>query len=119
MGYYNGDIGVVKSVTDDSLTVDIYGSEFVLAKELLDDVILAYATTIHKSQGSEYKTVFIVLPNSPQSMLQRNLLYTAITRAKTKCVLLTTPQAVNRAVKRCDTYKRSSYLKERIQDMGQ
>lgn len=114
VGYYNGDVGIIKSVSDDSLTIDIDGNILEITQELLDDVVLAYATTIHKSQGSEYKTAIIVLPSEPKSMLQRNLLYTAVTRAKEKCIIISGENTISKAVKRCDAVKRNTYLGERV-----
>lgn len=114
VGYFNGDIGIICSVTDDSLIVQIDDTKVEMTKDLLDDLVLAYATTIHKSQGSEYATAIVVLPPEPRSMLQRNLLYTAITRAKKRCVIVTAPDCIGRAAKRCDANRRNTYLKERV-----
>ena len=88
-GYLNGDIGVIKAVEDDTITV-VLGDEkeLTLKKSNLEDVAPAYALTVHKSQGSEFSTVIVVLPEEPRCMLQKNLLYTAVTRAKKMVVLI-------------------------------
>lgn len=81
-GYYNGDIGIIKSIEDDSMTISIKDMDIVLTRENFDDLSLAYAITVHRSQGSEFKNVIMVMPKEPKSMLLRNLFYTGITRAK-------------------------------------
>ena len=81
-GYYNGDIGIIKYINDDSLVITIKDEDIELKRENFDDVSLAYAITVHRSQGSEFKNVIISLPKEPRSMLVRNLFYTAVTRAK-------------------------------------
>lgn len=112
-GYYNGDIGQVTSV-EDGLTVLIQGKEIRLSRENMADVSLAYAITIHKSQGSEFQHVLISLPNSYR-MLTRNLLYTAVTRAKLSCGIFAEPGALETAVSTMQTGKRKSRLIERLQ----
>ena len=80
------------------------------------DFILAYATTIHKSQGSEYDIVVMPLTNANYIMLQRNLLYTGVTRAKKVFVLFGQKQAVAKAVKTLKVVKRNTRLSRRIID---
>lgn len=82
VGYFNGDIGIVVDATPEGVDVDICGKVLHLTKAEMEDLNLAYAITIHKSQGSEFKHVIITLPEKPANMLKRNLLYTAVTRAK-------------------------------------
>lgn len=101
-GVYNGDIGIVWAVTDRKVSVHFPEKEVVYEGDEKNDLQLAYAVTVHKSQGSEYDTVFFVLLPSQWIMLQRNLLYTGVTRASRKTVLITTKQAVETAVR---TYK--------------
>src|SRR5262249_15946474 len=81
---FNGDIGRIRSIDreDEMLTVDFDGRGVVYEFSELDELALAYATTIHKSQGSEYPAVVIPLHTQDFMLLQRNLLYTAITRGK-------------------------------------
>lgn len=80
----------------------------------LDEVTLAYATTIHKSQGSEYPIVVIPVLMTHFVMLQRNLIYTGITRAKKICVLIGQTKALYYAVRNLTVSKRNTLLKERL-----
>lgn len=113
-GYFNGDIGIIKDITNDGLDIDIFGKELHLAKSEMEDLNLAYCMTIHKSQGSEFKNVIIPLPEKPENMLRRNLLYTAVTRAKKKVFVLAEGKAYQTAVASCDTGKRNTRLTQRI-----
>ena len=80
----------------------------------LDELVLSYATTIHKSQGSEYPCVVVPIHTQHYVMLQRNLLYTAITRGRKLVVLVGTKKALAIAVKKQQTHQRVTTLKERI-----
>lgn len=113
--YYNGDVGSVLAVSADGLDLLIDGTVVHVDESQMDDVSLAYATTIHKSQGSEYEVVICVMPSEPANMLQRNLLYTAITRAKKKAILIVAPGAIAKAVFTADVAKRKSMLIQRLQ----
>jgi exodeoxyribonuclease V alpha subunit len=84
----------------------------------LDELVLAYATTIHKSQGSEYPIVVIPVLMNHYIMLQRNLIYTGITRAKKILVLVGTKKALGYAVRNVTVTKRNTMLKERLQKAG-
>lgn len=86
--------------------------------ETIHELDLCYATTIHKSQGSEYDTVVIVLMPSAYVMLQRNLLYTAVTRAKKRCIIVGDWESVRTAVSQWKTKPRHTGLKERIKNYG-
>ena len=114
LNYYNGDIGIISSIQNESCVVTIGKRSIKLNLDNLQDMSLAYITTIHKSQGSEYKTIIILLPESPQNMLQRNLLYTAVTRAKEKCILICSDKSLKTAVKTTTSLQRRSGLSERI-----
>lgn len=117
----NGDVGTVVRIGRhdgiDSMVVDFGGGRQV---EYLDDDLqtlrLAYACTIHKSQGSEYETVFISLLNLHKVMLQRNLVYTAVTRAKKKVVFVGQKQALMTAIRTNISQKRLTLLARRIID---
>lgn len=98
-GYFNGDIGIVTEVFPTMLHININGNIIDVEREDLQDVQLAYAITIHKSQGSEYETAIIVMPEKPKNMLTKNLIYTAVTRAKKKVILITTDKALETAIK--------------------
>lgn len=113
-GYYNGDLGIVKEVTDQGLIVKILDKEILIDREVMGDISLAYAMTIHKSQGSEFKNVIISLPYKPQSMLKRNLLYTAVTRAKEKVFIIAENGAIQKSVKTVETGTRNTKLTERL-----
>lgn len=90
LGIFNGDMGIVKEINDfsEQMTVEFdEGKQVAYGYGQLDELELAYAITIHKSQGSEYPAVIIPILNGPRMLMNRNLLYTAVTRAK-KCVCL-------------------------------
>ncbi len=114
---FNGDIGVVAFVDTEerNLTVDFDGRSVVYDISELDELVLAYATTIHKSQGSEYPIVVMPVMMNHFVMLQRNLIYTGITRAKRILVLVGTKKALAYAVKHVTVTERNTMLKERLQ----
>lgn len=113
---FNGDIGVIESVhmTDRFLTVNFDGRlvDYDIAE--LDELVHAYATTIHKSQGSEYPIVVMPILMNHYVMLQRNLIYTGITRAKKILVMVGTKKALRYAVNNVTVLKRNTLLKERL-----
>ncbi len=84
----------------------------------LDELVLAYATTIHKAQGSEYPIVVMPVLMSHFVMLQRNLIYTGVTRAKRVCVIVGTRKALGYAIWNLTVTKRNTILKERLQKEG-
>ncbi len=113
---FNGDIGRIAAVDGEerSLTVRFEGREVPYDFGELDELMLSYATTIHKSQGSEYPAVVIPIHTQHYVMLQRNLLYTAITRARKLVVLVGTRRALAMAAKRVSSRQRVTTLKERL-----
>lgn len=114
-GYLNGDIGVVTYVNEASITVMLGDDkEIVLTKSNLEDIAPAYALTVHKSQGSEFSSVIVVLPAEPLCMLQKNLLYTAITRAKEEVFVIAQGDSYEKAVKNTKMIQRKTDLKEKI-----
>lgn len=113
-GYFNGDIGIITEVSDVTFTIDLCGRSLIISREDIDDFQLAYACTIHKSQGSEYDTIIICLTKEANSMIKRNLLYTAITRAKKRVFIYTQQGCIESAVERVTTDKRTSGLVEKI-----
>jgi exodeoxyribonuclease V alpha subunit len=114
---YNGDLGIVSRIDPEEgqLLIEFDGREVAYAFGELDQVVLAYATTIHKSQGSEYPAVVIPLTTQHYTMLQRNLVYTGVTRGKRLVVLVGQRKALAIAVKGQQTRRRWSKLKEWLQ----
>ena len=114
---FNGDIGTIESVDteDRSLRVDFDSKMVEYDVSELDELTLAYATTIHKSQGSEYPIVVIPVLMNHFVMLQRNLVYTGITRAKKVLVMVGTKKALAYAVRNVVVQKRNTMLKDRLQ----
>ena len=113
---FNGDQGYIREVDteDRMLTVDFDGKKVEYDVTELDELTLAYATTIHKAQGSEYPIVVMPVLMTHFVMLQRNLIYTGITRAKKICVLLGAAKALAYAVRNVSVLKRNTRLKERL-----
>lgn len=113
---FNGDLGYVSQVNmeDRTLQVDFDGKLVEYEVSELDELTLAYATTIHKSQGSEYPIVVMPVLMTHYVMLQRNLIYTGITRAKKICILLGTKKALSYAIRNMSVLKRNTKLKERL-----
>ena len=113
---FNGDIGRVHGIEDDILRVRF--QDRVLAYEFseLDELVLAYAMSVHKSQGAEFRAVIMPLTTQHYMMLQRNLLYTAITRARELVVIVGTKQALGMAVRNNRVAERHTTLAQRIQN---
>jgi exodeoxyribonuclease V alpha subunit len=113
---FNGDLGRVAELDLESgrLGVDFDGRIVRYVGREIDSLRLAYATSIHKSQGSEYPAVVIPLQTSHFPMLSRNLLYTAVTRAKRLCVLVADPRALRIALGELRRERRSTGLAERL-----
>lgn len=120
-GVSNGETGFIVQIKKDEDDNEIVGIKFDGKNHIfwymaddLNDITLAYSITIHKSQGSEYKTVIIPMMKSYYVMLKRNLLYTAVTRAKERVILAGQKQAVFMAVNKTETDKRQTQLAKRI-----
>ena len=113
---FNGDLGYIREVDTEerTLKVDFDGKWIEYDITELDELTLAYATTIHKAQGSEYPIVVMPVLMTHFVMLQRNLIYTGITRAKKICVLLGAAKALAYAVRNVSVLKRNTRLKERL-----
>ena len=111
---FNGDIGFIQNINNEKLTVDYFDHIVTYEKNELNELTLAYASSVHKSQGSEYKVVIIPLSTSHYIMLQRNLLYTAITRAKQKVIIIGSKKALMTAIQSNRTQKRYTLLAERL-----
>lgn len=113
---FNGDIGIIERVNleDHTLIIDFDGRNIEYESTELDELVLAYATTIHKAQGSEYQIVVMPLLMEHYIMLQRNLVYTGITRAKKVLVIVGTKKALAYSVNNLTVTKRNTMLKERL-----
>lgn len=120
MGVFNGDMGIITHISDYAEEVTVEFDEGHLVKYpygFLDELELAYAVTVHKSQGSEYPVVVIPLMNGPQVLYTRNLLYTAVTRARNCVVLVGDMGVMGRMIQNNNEQKRYSGLKEAIGEL--
>lgn len=113
---FNGDIGRILEIDteDNTLTVLFDGRQVLYEASELDELVQAYACTIHKSQGSEYPIVVMPVSMTHFMMMQRNLIYTGITRSKKVCVVVGTMKALGYAVRNITVTKRNTMLKERL-----
>lgn len=118
-GIFNGDMGIIREINSfaQQLTVEFDDHRFVeYPFTLLDELELAYAVTVHKAQGSEYPAVVIPLLPGPQMLMNRNLLYTAVTRAKSCVTLVGREDVFNQMIDNTFEQKRYTTLKERIRE---
>jgi exodeoxyribonuclease V alpha subunit len=117
---FNGDIGILGQIRpeDRELVVHFEDRRVLYDFEELDELVLSYATTIHKSQGSEYPCVVIPIHTQHYILLQRNLLYTAVTRGKKLVVLVGTTKALSIAIKTVEARKRITTLRERLVNLA-
>jgi exodeoxyribonuclease V alpha subunit len=115
-GVFNGDIGTIGRIRPIDQEVDIIFDERAVTYDYsdLDEVVLAYAVSVHKSQGSEYPVVVIPVVSQHYILLQRNLIYTAITRGKNMVVMIGTKKALAIAVKNDKTQKRFTGLANKL-----
>ena len=118
---FNGDIGRIENIEEEEhiLEVNFYGRRVDYEFSELNELVLAYAITVHKSQGSEYRIVVIPVMTQHYLLLQRNLLYTGITRAKEMVILIGTKKALWIAIKNNKTFHRNTSLKERLIEVSQ
>ena len=120
MGVFNGDMGIVREINlfAETLTVEFDERRFVeYPWQQLDELELAYAVTVHKAQGSEYPAVVIPLLTGPKMLMTRNLLYTAVTRAR-KCVTLVgNPDTFTQMILNEFEQKRYTTLDDRIREI--
>jgi len=116
---FNGDVGFITEVNEEekALKVDFDSKIVEYPAEDLDEITLAYATTIHKSQGSEYPIVVMPIMMTNFIMLQRNLLYTGVTRAKKAMIIVGTKKAIGCAVSRVSANKRNTKLAQRLKSI--
>ncbi len=122
-GVFNGDVGKITggagaSRDDGMIAVSFDGEEILYDPDEMDQLSLAYALSVHKSQGSEYPSVVLTLLGEHAAMLQRNLLYTAVTRARKLVVIVGSRAALQTAVRRTDSRGRCTGLAERLKAGG-
>ncbi len=110
----NGDVGVIKAITSDNVSVEYIDGVVDYSVEELEELTLAYAMSVHKSQGSEYPCVIMSVSNDAKNVLNRNLIYTGITRAKKECVLIGKTSAIEPALKVEAGYERVTFLSRKI-----
>lgn len=114
-GYYNGDMGVVIGRNGRGLDVKLNGEVVSLDRDELAQVDLAYAVTIHKSQGSEFDTVHVVLPDESPNMLTRRLIYTAVTRGKKHVYVYSVKNTFQMAVRNTNERTRTTLLRNMLE----
>ena len=122
VGVFNGDMGYILSIDDFNEEVLIHfddGREAVYTYNMLDEVEHAFAITIHKSQGSEYPAVIIPLLAGPEKLFNRNLLYTAVTRAKQMVVIVGNINLVNRMIDNISEQRRFTTFAKRIKEIDE
>lgn len=121
IGVFNGDMGIVKLVNDFDEEITVLfddGREAIYNYHMLDELEHAFSVTIHKSQGSEYPAVVIPLYSGPRKLLNRNLLYTAITRAKKMVVLVGNINLVNQMIDNVEEQKRFTGFADRLREIN-
>ncbi|MFP3013861.1 MAG: ATP-dependent RecD-like DNA helicase [Arsenophonus sp.] len=113
---FNGDIGIIALIdtVESEVMIDFHGKTIQYDFNELDETSLAYATTIHKSQGSEYPCVVIPIAMQNYLMLERNLIYTGITRGKKMVVMIGQKKALSLAINKQNSIKRKTWLLERL-----
>ena len=122
MGIFNGDMGIITEINTYTETVEVEFDEKRRVKysyELLEELEHAYAITIHKSQGSEYPAVVIPLLSGPRQLFNRNLLYTAITRAKSCVTIVGSDVTFQQMIDNVNEQNRNTSLDERIREIWQ
>ncbi|MFN2351315.1 MAG: ATP-dependent RecD-like DNA helicase [Kiritimatiellia bacterium] len=113
---FNGDIGFIAAVDPENRSIEVHfdDQQVVYKSSELDELSLAYACSIHKSQGSEYPAAVILIANQHHHLLQRNLLYTAITRGRRLVCLLGSRKAVQTAIRNNHILLRRTSLSQRL-----
>jgi exodeoxyribonuclease V alpha subunit len=114
---FNGDLGEVKRVNEGDLIIDMDGREVKYERDSQDALTLAYASNIHKTQGSEFSAVVVLLHTTHYVLLSRALLYTAVTRARDLAVILCDERALRRAVSNTELQDTNCRLAERLREL--
>ena len=116
-GVVNGSIGVISDISSVGFLVDFgNGKSLFYGFDEFENFELAYANTIHKSQGSEYDTVILVVMPEHEVMLYNNILYTAITRAKKRVIIIGQPETLKKGILKKSELKRNTLLAQRIKE---
>ncbi len=121
LGVFNGDLGIVRAINDYDETMLVEydeGRRVTYPYGMLEELELAYAITIHKAQGSEYPAVVIPLLTGPRQLFTRNLLYTAVTRAKSCVTLVGSEQTIRGMIANANEQERNTSLDERIRELN-
>jgi len=118
---FNGDIGLITHIDNQAyrVFVDFDGRPVIYERDEMNDITLAYAVSVHKAQGSEYQAVVMPLLTQHYIMLQRNLFYTALTRAKKLSVIVGSYKALHIAIKNDKPVRRNCLLKEKLIELSQ
>ena len=113
---FNGDIGKIERINteEQNVTISFDGRHVDYEYPDLDEIVLAYAVSVHKSQGSEYPAIIIPILSQHYILLQRNLIYTAVTRARHLVVMVGTRKALAMGINNDKTQKRYTYLRHRL-----
>ena len=120
-GIFNGDIGVIDRINEHTQMIEVIfddGKHVIYEYDQLEELTLAYATTIHKSQGSEYPAVILPLLSGPYILMNRNILYTAVTRAKKCVVIVGLEDTVNQMIANTREQERYSGLRNRLEEVA-
>ena len=121
-GVFNGDVGVITQINSYLKLVEVHfddGRKVYYPFQQLDELELAYAVTIHKSQGSEYPLVILPVLSGPEMLMSRNLLYTAVTRAKRCVILIGSNDRIQQMIDNDHVQHRYTSLCERIKEAGE
>jgi exodeoxyribonuclease V alpha subunit len=116
---FNGDIGQIVTIDEETqeLIISFDGTDVIFDYSDLDEIVLAYAVSVHKSQGSEYPAVIIPVVTQHYMLLQRNLIYTAVTRGKKLVVMVGTKKALSIGIKNDKIRKRYTGLGRRLTEL--
>ena len=120
-GIFNGDIGIIQRINEHTQMLEVLfddGKHVIYEYAQLEELTLAYAATIHKSQGSEYPAVVLPLLSVPFMLTNRNILYTAVTRAKKCVVIVGNADTVSRMIDNARQMQRFSGLKDRLLEIS-
>ena len=118
-GIFNGDMGIIKRIDNEKQTLEIVFDDekrVIYPKDQMEELTLSYAITVHKSQGSEFKAVIIPIFSGYSGFLNRNLLYTAVTRAKEMVILIGEVNGLKGMIRSVQRNKRKTTLADRLKE---